>query len=559
MPRFPLVLSALLVACGGAESEPSESPPPGNTPPPTGSVAYLSPEDHLVRTSLAIRGVRPSAEDVRRVMAEPSTLLALVDTYLEDPRFGETIRTLHNEALLTRVLRLYPPIEPLDQAGLFETSRSVGDEPLRIIEHVVMNDLPYGEILTADYTIVDEPTAIIYGYAFDPTGPEFQLVPFPPGRPAAGILTTDGFNQRYPSPGYNFNRQRANAVSSAILCFDFLSADVVIDASVDLSDPDAVSRAVVENPACAACHQNLDPIGSFFFGWNRYFPAPNSIRGYPLDLYSPNNENLWELATGRAPALFGVEGGNRLSDLGRLLTENPRFPTCTAQRFWSFFNDVPMEEVALAERDELAAVLVDSGWSAKALVRAIVFSDRFRQSHATEDTDLVGLRRLRPEQLGPMMEDLTGFYWESEIPTRLRGTPVGRVDVGTDVLGILAGGIDSTTVTTRMDTYNATSSLVLRAYAAEAADHVVAEDLATDSEPRLLTMVNAQDRDPTLIRLQLSELFLRLFAERYEATDPEIDETYAVFSQVLTNGGTPERAWKVTLTALLQDVRIAYY
>src|SRR5207237_1419429 len=70
---------------------------------------------------------------------------------------------------------------------------------------------------------------------------------------------------RWRSAGFNYNRGRANMISRAFLCHDYLTSDIVVDTSIDLSDPDVVANAVVQNKSCAGCHHTLDPLASYLF------------------------------------------------------------------------------------------------------------------------------------------------------------------------------------------------------------------------------------------------------------------------------------------------------
>ena len=66
---------------------------------------------------------------------------------------------------------------------------------------------------------------------------------------------------------------------------------------------------------------------------------------------------------------------------------------------------------------------------------------------------------------------------------------------------------------------------------------------------------------PALTNLELRAV-RRVFPDlaRDEAPDGEaVSESHALFQAALEHSGDPVRAWKVTLTALLQDVEIAYY
>ena len=58
-------------------------PTPDAAPDPVSpTVVYLTPTQHLTRASMALRGVRPSLEDLRAVEADPQALGGIVDRYL---------------------------------------------------------------------------------------------------------------------------------------------------------------------------------------------------------------------------------------------------------------------------------------------------------------------------------------------------------------------------------------------------------------------------------------------------------------------------------------------
>src|SRR5262245_11768586 len=90
--------AALAAAC---DSEAEKHAPAEATADPT--LVLLSPTEKLVRVSMAVRGTRPSPEDLRTVAADPGALEALTDDYMKGAGFGEMIRDLYNEALKVRV------------------------------------------------------------------------------------------------------------------------------------------------------------------------------------------------------------------------------------------------------------------------------------------------------------------------------------------------------------------------------------------------------------------------------------------------------------------------
>ena len=165
--------------------------------------------------------------------------------------------------------------------------------PLELIAWVVENELPYSEILTADYVMANPEAAEAYGastefgesasvHSFKPSevlsyyrrdggyvveedpvlGPRVAN----PGTlstdyPHAGILNTKVFLQRYPTTPTNRNRAR-----SRWTYYHFLGLDVEASAP-RTTDPVALAdtnNPTMHNPACTVCHAVLDPIAGAF-------------------------------------------------------------------------------------------------------------------------------------------------------------------------------------------------------------------------------------------------------------------------------------------------------
>ncbi len=554
-----------------AQPEPEPETPDPVVPPQVKDVAFLSPVDHLVRASMALRGVRPSVEDMEAVRDDPDKLPGLVDAYLDSPAFGETIREMYDEVWLLRAfLFMFAPRGEYEGMDMVEFDNSVGESPLRLIEHVVMNDRPFTEIVTADYAVANEYVATVWGMDYDGDGQEWIETRYPePGRPHAGILSDSKLFIRHYSAPLNAQRGRANAISKGLLCFDFLARDIDVSGNVDLSDPEAVKNAV-KSPACASCHQTLDPLGGFFWSYE-YFVFPSDTQQYPMSTWRPEYEQHRPFFSGREPGYFGLEADD-LQDLGARIAADPRFAQCAARRFYGYFAQVDPKEVPFDLVAHLQGAFVDSGMSAKALARAAVLSDAFRASHGESEAaaaDLVGLKKLRPRDASRMMADLTGFTWQTRVDFSIfaeRGvtSPYGTIDLMKDTLlgyEVLMGGLDDFVVNQPVHTFNPTMSLVMQAFATEAAGFVVDRDLDAIGPIRakLLTEVDEEERDEADLRAQLAQLHLRLFGEFVEPDGAEVDLSYELFDAALKLSDDPRRAWKTTLTAMLQDSRLLYY
>jgi hypothetical protein len=546
---------------------------------PAADLTLRSPEDHLVRIALALRGTRPDPDELAAVRADPGAIDAIVDRYLDAPAFGEVVRDLWHEVLLLRVdykRFMLPAIGPLaDRGGDAAYLAGVAEEPLRLIEYVAVNDRPFGEVVTADYAIASDLAVAAWGATPLPPEPGARLpdgwrrVAWDSGQPMAGILSSGALWLRHPSNGNNNHRGQAEVLADALLCSGFLARDVPLFGDVDLSDPDAVRVALTGDPACVACHQTLDPLASHLFGFQRV--APNAVRKaydgdacvkeracYPLEEYRPQAAGSWRRRTGRAPNFFGLPSDD-LRTLGAQIAADPRFATCSAKRFYGYFMQVDLDAVPDATAAALQDAFVAGGLRVKPLVKAIVLSDDFRAVGARAGSPaaaLVGRKTTRPEQLGRLVADLTGFTW-----TARAGKAVGDVDLlGTDRLGFrgMAGGVEGFQVTEPNFAFDPTRTLVLQTLAAEAAAHVVAADFAAArAQRRLLTAIDEQDTAAPAVRAQIAALYERVLAERVAVDGPEVDAAHALFTAGLAAG--PRRAWTLLLTALLQDPRVAFH
>ncbi|TMQ08548.1 MAG: DUF1585 domain-containing protein [Deltaproteobacteria bacterium] len=554
--RTLLPAAMLVAACSMA---PLPSLPPG-----TGS--YLTPTEHLARASLALRGVRPSLDELRAVAADPDRLPGLVDRYLASPEFGTTIRELHQAVLLLHPQLpnfTPPPAPPLADIPFSAMNGSIYDEPLRLIEDIVMSDQPYTRIVTADYTMADRTVATVWGLGHsDDSG--WERTAWTDDRGAAGILASTALYLRYRSVAANYNRARANAVSRSLLCHDFSESDIHIDTSVNLSDPTVVADAVVNNPSCAGCHQAMDPLASYFTPFLQGTMNSVVIPSYPVEFYRAEDVSAWQTTTHRPPGYFGTQPSG-LAGLGQAIAADPRFARCTAVHFAGYLTERPERDLAPAWIAQLQDGFVQSGFSAKQLARAIVLSDEFRTASAPDPVaaeGVIGYQKVRPQQLAHMLQRLTGYVWQTDTTDTIAGWTFGHVDfLDDDYLGFrtLAGGLDGYYVTEPTHTMSATASLVSRTVARQAAAFVVDHDDAAAPADRWLFSRAVTDTDPAGVRTQLAELHGRIYSELVAPDDPALDDTEALFDGALAASGDPRRAWTVTLAGMLGDLRAVYY
>jgi len=576
------------------DSSAPSTPHTGTEPLAQAEPVLLPADEQLVRISMTLRGKRPAPDELQAVIDDPAQVEAFVDEWLDTEDFGKVIRDMHSEQFRVRAdtIEQLPSRGPLSEVNTWDVYSSITEEPLMLVEHVVMNDLPYTEVVTLDYTLYDELIAEVYGLPFDPEGPEWQQGHWADGRPHSGVLSSSEIFRRYRSAGVNYNRKRANFIAEAFLCEPFASRDIVLPTGIDLSDEEVVLDAINNNPACVGCHQAMDPLASFFWGYKHQLKA-RAVRlayeenctislyndepipegelqedtCYPLRLYRPYMEDKWDTLELRPPGFYG-QPGERIDDLGQMIADDPRFATCTTRRFWSYLAHTDVNDVDLGLTLELAATLESSGFDTKALVKEIVLHPRFLatgfEGEGEEPFEPVGSLLIRPEQYQSALLDLTGFQWWAE-PNEPDCYPEcwGVVDLqNSDRYGFraMAGGIDGLQVVTPSYTAIPSAPLVYRRTAAEAAAWAVDHELELPKvERRLLTEIELTDTDEQVVREQLALLHARISSELVAADSPQVDRTWELWSGAHALSGDPHRAWVLTLSALLQDARMVFY
>ena len=155
--------------------------------------------------------------------------------------------------------------------------------------HLVTEDRPVIELIDSDYIFVNEKLAPLYGLP-GVTGPEMRKVMLPAGSPRGGVLTQGS------ALFVTSNPDRTSPVKRGLFVLaNFLGtppppppANVpALEASEeDFKDHDPVLRDILkvhrENPACASCHNRMDPIGLAFENFNAFGMWRDTERKQPI-------------------------------------------------------------------------------------------------------------------------------------------------------------------------------------------------------------------------------------------------------------------------------------
>lgn len=194
-----------------------------------------------------------------------------------------------------------------------------------------------------------------------------------PDRP--GVLTRAAFLTAHGYYADSAPVRRGAWVLQAMRCEDLTPpADVDMtlpDPSGDLPTIRERLAAHTADPACAACHVRIDPIGLAF----EHYGAAGERRevwddGYPVD------------ATGSLTDPAGSFDG--AAELLELLRGDPRVPACYARRVFEYAVGRSAEEEDACALQQLTARFVASGGDLRRLWADVAITDAFLYRHALE-------------------------------------------------------------------------------------------------------------------------------------------------------------------------------
>ena len=452
-------------------------------------------------------------------------------------------------------------------------------EPMRLIEHIVKNDRPFTEIVTADYIMVSPYTARGYGIYDDVksqfTNPDDPLEYVPVklkalvGRnrsedqpsatgsyPHAGLLSTFQYLRRYPNTETNRNRLRARMYYQHFLGVDALElAARVADAAAVTAKYEIPTMQAAE---CVVCHKTIDPVAGLF---QEYY-KPEGVYGrrkdgWYQDMFAAGfeGEDLPEDDRWRA-----------LQWLGERTAKDPRFATTMVEHVYYILTGrkvlLPPKELddplysakrrayqeQRCEVEAIAARFAAANFNLKSVFKDWAVSEFYRadglataeaSAERRAELDDIGLvRLLAPEQLDRKVKAIFGQPWG-----RLEGP-----------LEMLYGGIDSQEVTERATDPSGAMGAIQRTLANDVACHHTLRDFARDQSERLLfpgvepeTVPGASTEGDAAIRAAIVHLHQLVLGQNDSADSAEVDRTFKLFVNIVADARQQERLEKVEI------------
>ena len=481
------------------------------------------------RASLDLRGYRPSIEEIEQVAKSERHLSQALDQLIEDPLVGSQFASQMAGVWKTEVVEFDHTDHEYafaDETEVFELLTALGQEPLQVLAEITRSDLPYSDVVTANWTMANAAMAewspVSYDWTDDTSG--WQRVEYTDDRPSAGLLVSNGLWWRYNSTLSNAQRGRANIVSKMLLCNDFLERRIQTDRELNLLDEAGVQEALKSSPTCVSCHVDLDPLASNFWGLYRHFR-------FSLEeqfSYHPEREMHWIDQTGVAPGYFGSPIAS-LSQLGDSLAQDPALYTCLVRRSLAQLTQQPVSISDWSIWKPHLSKFVSSGYQIRPLLRSILDDELYR--------DISKQKIVTADLFAKQIEHLTTYRFQ-----------VNSVDgIDTDLFGLrgLFGGRGKDWLSASSAVPTTTFALVVQRISEAAAHHVTHNEQAANHffQFDFQVMDNRVDSNFNL-------LFQTVLSR--EPSAMELAELTALWDEVYEITNQPEAGWQAVLIYLFR-------
>jgi hypothetical protein len=312
-------------------------------------------------------------------LTDDAVLDEQVERMLENPRADALVEDFATQWLFLRDVELKDPdvflFRDFDE-GLRE---AFIEETKRFVESVLREERSVVELITANYTFINERLAEHYGIAHV-KGTRFRRVELPEGSRRGGLLGQGSILMLTSYPTRTSPVLRGKYVLDNLLAApppppppDVPALDAEPpgeQATVSLRDAMAVHR---ENPECAGCHAQMDPIGFAFEHFDAVGRWRETEGGLPI-------EDASLLPDGTE--LDGIAGVKQL-----LLKDPERFVGAVTEKLLMYALGRNVQYFDKPAIRQIVREAADEDYTFPALVRGIVKSVPFRMRQAPAQSD----------------------------------------------------------------------------------------------------------------------------------------------------------------------------
>lgn len=401
---------------------------PEKTPVDTGTVVEVVPEVVPIqgellmglqlarRISLDVRGKYCSYDEISQLEADPGSLDALIAVWLQDPGHVTQLRSIFSNQLLTRVDTFNVDYQDyyLDESQSSPFVLSVGEESVQLMAYIASNDLPWTDVVTADYTMAN--SLLLDIWALSPVDrvstslSDWVPARYTDGRPAGGVVMTNGIWWRHYTTPNNKSRARSAFLTKFLVCDDHLARTVTSPPNLRVGDTNLEDMVQTE-PSCQACHITLDPVAATLYGFWQ-FDIHDVLE---LESYHPEREWFGERELNLEMSWYGKKLSAPV-DLGPAIAADSRFLSCAVE---NLAKSLWRREIVADDAGQLANILAsftEHELRYSALFTAILATPEYQMANGSlDDSRNYSARKiLQAEQIESVIADITGFVWTEE-------------------------------------------------------------------------------------------------------------------------------------------------
>jgi len=447
-----------------------------------------------------------------------------------------------------------------------KTNYGVARAPLELIAHVVREEKNFGEILTADYMMMNPYSSRSFGVNVngfsladddDDELSQFSKDNFRelriPGIPHAGVLTDPMFLNRFPTTATNRNRHRSTKIQLFFLDTDILGlADRPINST---SDDKSTHNPTSNNPNCTVCHFVMDPIAGALQNWDsrgRYRPMDN---GWYPEMMPPGFSLSDRMNASEYP--------RSMQWLAEKIVADPRFAKASVKLFYKALTGkdalskpaygdtyLAASQQAYDFQDkvfeDIKSKFLASNKNAKVIIKELIKSVFFSGRSMTEGlqneilSNSIGLAHLiEPENLDKKIYNTMGYYWARSYyqDNNSRHYLMNESEYKT-----LYGGINSNSITKRVSDLNGVMANIQMRMAVEMSCYPVSLDFYRSASTRKLFPLVDKNLEPLdtasiqKIKENIVHLYKQILGETHTSDSAEVERTYQLFYQSYVDG-----------------------
>ncbi len=306
---------------------------------------------------------------------DDTVLAEQVERMLNDSKSNSLVDNFAAQWLYTRAMNSVEPEPNTFPDFDDELADGLRKETEYFFKAFLDENIPIEEMLTADFTYLNERVATHYGIE-GITGSEMRRVDLSGNDKRGGILTQGSLHTVTSYPARTSPVQRGKWVLEQILCNEPAPPPPGVEGLVDEIDSNASLRDRLEqhraDPVCAACHQIMDPIGFSMEHFNAVGQWREDDNGFEID------------DTGVFPDGTSFEGTFEMSEV---IKADPKLRECVAEHMYTYALGRGYESYDEYHLTELAERYSAAGGGLRDLIREIVLSESFRKRRGDNRVD----------------------------------------------------------------------------------------------------------------------------------------------------------------------------